>query len=333
MVTFFNKKEEVIDLQLTEYGKYLLSMGRFSPEYYAFFDDEILYDSRYGGFFEHQNEAEQRIKNETPSLKIVPTITSAETRVNQFTDNLMSAYTNNNVDPLSSDIAQYFNQQTFEEKVDLLGAPLGNSSLSTDKVPAWSIFALHNELSAASPPSDTYTSRNESISGLSATEVGGPVEQIPQINIEVDYQLYAKSGEFNSSVGVGSYINSDLYLAIKRNYLFLEVLEENTDYMKENFDIEVFYSGSADPNSPREPLKSMSFINLTEPGSVEVPVSIGNSDNLTPTVDYYMTVLVDNEIPQNYILESGADEHFVTRTSERLPLQRDLYQTEEEDPC
>ena len=118
------------------------------------------------------------------------------------------------------------------------------------------------------------------------------------------------------------------------NYLFLEILEENTDYMKENFDLEVFYSGSADPLVATEPLQGMSFVNPGAPENMDIPISpIGNSDNLIPTVDYYMTVLVDNEIPQNYILEAGADQHFITRTSERLPLQRDLYQTEDEDPC
>ena len=39
---FFNKKEEVIDLQLTQYGKYLLSLGKFKPVYYAFYDDGIV---------------------------------------------------------------------------------------------------------------------------------------------------------------------------------------------------------------------------------------------------------------------------------------------------
>ena len=44
---FFNQKEEVLELQLTEYGKYLLSQGALDPSYYAFFDDDILYDSAY----------------------------------------------------------------------------------------------------------------------------------------------------------------------------------------------------------------------------------------------------------------------------------------------
>jgi len=34
---FFNKKEEVLDFQLTEYGKYLMSLGILRPAYYAFF--------------------------------------------------------------------------------------------------------------------------------------------------------------------------------------------------------------------------------------------------------------------------------------------------------
>ncbi len=43
-MTFFNKKEEVIEIELTQYGKYLLSKGKFRPVFYAFSDDEILYD-------------------------------------------------------------------------------------------------------------------------------------------------------------------------------------------------------------------------------------------------------------------------------------------------
>ena len=66
---FFNKKEEVIDVKLTQYGKNLLSRGAFKPVYYMFFDDDILYDASKGGFTEHQNETEARILENTPKLK------------------------------------------------------------------------------------------------------------------------------------------------------------------------------------------------------------------------------------------------------------------------
>ena len=81
---FFNKKDEVIDFQLTEYGKYLLSIGRLSPAYYAFFDDNIVYDTDCAGYKESPNDAEPRIQTDTPALKPVPVRTGAEQRVASF---------------------------------------------------------------------------------------------------------------------------------------------------------------------------------------------------------------------------------------------------------
>ena len=33
-MTFFNKKTDVIDIELTPYGRYLLSIGKLKPKYY-----------------------------------------------------------------------------------------------------------------------------------------------------------------------------------------------------------------------------------------------------------------------------------------------------------
>ena len=86
---FFNKKEEVLDFQLTEYGKNLLARGILRPAFYAFFDDNIQYDISGSGMSEHQNAANPRIQTETPQLKIARTRTSAETRVDSFLDLIM----------------------------------------------------------------------------------------------------------------------------------------------------------------------------------------------------------------------------------------------------
>ena len=69
-MTFFNQKEEVFDVQLTDEGKRQLSLGKFKPIYYAFYDDEVLYDPRYAGAGEPQNEAETRILDETAYPKL-----------------------------------------------------------------------------------------------------------------------------------------------------------------------------------------------------------------------------------------------------------------------
>ena len=66
---FMDKKEEVLDIELTPYGKKLLSMGKMKPVYYAFFDDNIMYDSEYGGQEEDQNIIQQRITELTPQLQ------------------------------------------------------------------------------------------------------------------------------------------------------------------------------------------------------------------------------------------------------------------------
>ena len=66
---FLDKKEQVIDFKLTSYGHYLLSIGEFDPEFYAFFDDGILYDTGYANFSESANVAHNRIKHETQYLQ------------------------------------------------------------------------------------------------------------------------------------------------------------------------------------------------------------------------------------------------------------------------
>ena len=46
---FFNPKEDVLHVEMTRYGKYLLSKGKFRPSHYLFFDEGVVYDANYGG--------------------------------------------------------------------------------------------------------------------------------------------------------------------------------------------------------------------------------------------------------------------------------------------
>ena len=79
-MTFSNKKEDVLYMELTPYGRQLLSRGELKPMYYSFFDDDIVYDisqiktsdtSTYpSGFLSESNgEIKTRILNSTPYLK------------------------------------------------------------------------------------------------------------------------------------------------------------------------------------------------------------------------------------------------------------------------
>tara|TARA_R100001443_G_scaffold88046_3_gene94556 strand:- start:552 stop:1439 length:888 start_codon:yes stop_codon:yes gene_type:complete len=69
MVKFFDQKQEVIQIELTPYGRQKLSEGKFSPSYYAFYDTGVLYDIAFGGKSETQNQTVERIKNTTPRMR------------------------------------------------------------------------------------------------------------------------------------------------------------------------------------------------------------------------------------------------------------------------
>ena len=70
MAKFLNKKEQVIDFQLTPYGKHKLATGNFKPVYYSFYDEGIIYDGEYADLREEkQNEIHERIKKNTQYLE------------------------------------------------------------------------------------------------------------------------------------------------------------------------------------------------------------------------------------------------------------------------
>ena len=201
---FFDKKEDVLDFQLTEYGKHLLGEGKLQPAYYAFFDDDILYDVSGSGITEVQNEAQQRIQADTPRMKVIPTRKGAETRVREFLNNLQTAIGNSNSDP--ADLVGVFKeQQPFSDKGRLAAHPLGRSSLNSRYNPAWHLEIL-------SQP-EVLTSSAQYLSN------GDSIENIPQINIDVDYETFYADGEYTSKAISSYFDNSDIFVSLNRNYL------------------------------------------------------------------------------------------------------------------
>ena len=167
-MTFFNKKEQVLDVQLTQYGKHLLSKGKFKPEFYAFYDDDIIYDIDYmtpsnnaSLQTEKQNEAQKRIKN------------SARTTL-QYNLGLAGAESNHK------------SMEARNERMALIN-PLGNSSLATSSAPCWNVKFLIGKMSGSSTAYEAS---------------GSQVQNIPQINAEViyEYDIEKKSGIINEEI-------------------------------------------------------------------------------------------------------------------------------------
>lgn len=122
MVKFFDQKQEVIQIELTPYGREQYANGKFSPQYYTFHDTGILYDGICGSKTETQNEIVTRIKNTTPRLR-------PQTR---FTSSLGQVVT------LKSLNSKNQFKETFPY-VATYNRVLGDSSVWSDYMPSWDI--------------------------------------------------------------------------------------------------------------------------------------------------------------------------------------------------
>jgi len=302
-MAFFNKKEEVIDLQLTQYGKNLLSKGEFKPVSYAFFDDNVLYDSTYAGIdSETQNDIEPRIQENTPSFKTQYIYYGAETEIMRIAEEIRGS---NGAVPAMQPVA---------DKLYALSAPLGTGALHTTNLPAWQVRFFGAELSGS----------------VQYVTGAHPTMKIPQLRSNIVYKTtvydpnstapedptgkfpegppITSNAEYNM---VSSTFSDGTYFVTTGDQLLIEIDEKNTDFFKENFDIEVFLVEEVDvsgsymtPNiSKTDKMELLKPLNFT----IEPPVvvdnlliepSVQNSRDLNPDdTEYYFNINVDSEIP------------------------------------
>ena len=326
-MSFFDKKEEVIEMKLTEYGKKKLELGRLKPAFYAFFDDDVLYNTEAAGFTEVQNDADRRIRFDTPSLKVQKSTTGAETRVNQFLEAVSDplqekdssgqyVISENSVDFISA----FQDTPQFAQKFFLGSDPLGTSDLKTQYVPAWHANALEGEISS----SLYYQTVNLTASNPGLSD--GIVRNIPQLDITIDYKsFYSSDDELDDLTGkqaekiVRLAENNEVGVALylEENYLVLDLVEKNTDNLKENFEIEVFLSGSDGAYSKKTFLSTDRL----------------NEDLDDQKVEFFANIFVDSEMPNEVIDRLNIQESVLKGTIARTQLSRNLYISDNEDAC
>ena len=360
---FLNKKEQVIDLEITPYGKSLLSMGRFKPEYYAFFDDDVLYDSEYAGFVEHQNSASVRIK-ESPQLETQAYFYSAEKQVKQaaayhrLTDIEKERAIAYGKRPMDINQKPYVQDDgvtigTISDR-EFNKAPIGNSALNSSFAPAWNINVIDGDIKTISetsiPDNLPIPQLNMSASMFKFTITDSPVGE----------NYY----EFGESWGVQNPIYGK-FLNIIADSIILEISEDNTLYEWENFDIEVFEveeveflaaqpiglpvcAGSQCERVTKEFLTPLFFkktIGQIQDGVLididEIPVD--NSPVTPAYAEYYFDINIDEQIDEDLLCEKAinkADGLFSQRTlgcgvkDERTKISIDnLYEADNISDC
>ena len=218
---FFNKKEEVIDLQLTQYGRFLLSQGKFKPTYYAFYDENILYNSERADITETQNESEERIKT-TPVMHPQVGFSSLE---REFQNNY-NLVLSGKKDPSDSSL------QRTPERFYLLPQSLGTSDINSEYSPSWSVIFLNGTLSG----SVDHSVKREKSGGVN-------IQKIPQLSSQTTIEITSVTeGDFEYDEALDGPLASEYGIITDEEdtYVMLKVIENNGLYQKKNFDIELF---------------------------------------------------------------------------------------------
>jgi hypothetical protein len=300
-MSLFDSKLEVLDFEFTPYGKHLLSIGKLKPSYYAFYDNDIVYDGLYANLTESQNSIEPRIQEDTPRLHPLYNFHGAET-------SLTSSF-----DPINvKNKALFYNH-------------IGTSQYEGNNCPTWELNVLSGEISS---------STTNYISSFNT------LVNIPQLNINLDYNVYylnpdsinlQQTSSFVTSSALSGKINSfmmdynrpseylskissdnpnhiDLYgpyednnyVVVEGRELVFDIIENNNFNEKDSLEIEVFlYTDDTEEN-----IKQLYFFenylnsikNDILLNTEDILANIPNIEITEEYVEYYFSTIIDNYI-------------------------------------
>ena len=235
-MSFFNNKEDVLQIELTKYGKELIGNGNFNPVYYAFFDEDIIYDSNCFGIQEEQNATQKRILEETPYLK------------------LQATYNNSFIS----------GSKKSDKENHLLGLPLCTNDYSQVYAPAFKIQFLHGFISGSDFNSDLWYNKYGSYT----------IPQInlsPRtVKIIADSNYSKKTFEKNEFVQL-PVKEDDTYVKVVLEQVAFDIFEENVEDLLKNFDIEILKI----ENDTVEKLNFNSNISSLRKGIIENDILVG----------------------------------------------------------
>ena len=291
---FFNDKEDVFDIQMTQFGKYLLSKGKFKPKFYSFSDDNVIYDmtsmSASAGLaarpVEASFEAHDRIKKETPRLKTQYVFSGIETEFKRASETNLYYSLESPERAIPSSIDQ---RKAFSFS-------LGNSDPIKDESPAFNIFFAKAPLSSSAVADEVLN-----------------IKTIPQL--ETVYNLETKVGYIEDT--------DQHFFYEEEEFVFLDVKEINQLFQRENFDIEV-YEYITETNAQGQKLERLRQLNFLPMNEGEMKYASGEDiANAFPEltkdyVEYYFNINVDEEIDNevlcNVHFENKSEDIFADST-------------------
>ena len=350
-MAFFDDKEEVLEIQLTPYGKRKLSQGKLRPAFYSFGDQDIVYDTFYmaGSLTESHNDAQDRIFDKTPRLKPQAVFSGLQTEF----EKLIKIYNNNHDDNF-----QPFYQSEVDRTFSTITS-LGTSRMSDENFPAWKVTMLDGAI----------TGSYDNITG------SAPNVSIPQIDLKnVEYFVNFLKGvpeDVTEQLGtIGTivdeerieFIEPDTLIEVQDGHVVIQIDELNSIFQNDNFEMELFeieytnskmsLNGVVQQRYELTPLYFYEDENKIQEG--DIYIEPGNDfyysePEIDSTMaDYFLNIEVDSEIDSSLLCKliprdkrKGIYDLRISECDEqaRVPLHiKSIYKTsvtneDLEDPC
>jgi len=176
MADIFDKKEEVLDVVLTKKGRELMSINKFKPAFYEFYDSEIIYDASNN---ENQNSSSERIKD------------------GLYQKSTVSLFSKNTTP------GQLLIEENDTELPSMnLKNPIGSYEIGTQNAPAWSIQFYEGEYLPASDVFSSGESPEFEVEIYEVVDTEGNVEKNKSLK-----RLYFDKEDFEDLDSVENYLN------------------------------------------------------------------------------------------------------------------------------
>ena len=163
-MAFKDKKQDVIDIKLTQFGKGSFVRGSFQPVFYRFFDDAVIYDRKYGGATEDQNSAQDRIKQDL-TFDTQHLVKSVEKRFEEESKKIKQG--------LRGKFLELQRDENPTEKEKMLQSPLFRCDPGTQEMPYYIV--------------SSHTTDFTDTGAIQYLTQSGVHSKIPQVNIKPQY--------------------------------------------------------------------------------------------------------------------------------------------------
>jgi hypothetical protein len=285
---FLSHKEDVLRIELTPAGVDAMRRGEGTPAFYAFFDDDILYDPQYAsGGTEAQRDVEGRILQNTPYLPSPRITTPVERNILREMENV----------PLENNVP--------------LGAvqPIGQMAFGSDptNIPRWNVQMGRGEMDSAN----------------STIRVNG----ITELALQPTTMLWDFDGRLNPLTippELQQLFKDGSRVMVSPDFILLDIQELGVDFSPANFELELYEINEQGTEQQSIALWFKNRPSLVQDGLLLEPYEVQRYDEQVAAsddklADFYFEILVDREIPDSVICDYNATA--ITNDRDNLYLQ------------